>query len=195
MRRQRFDHRNFGIRPGHNFRDSVLLPGWDQRSVWGYDEACGSFFLQLWSNKNISDKPDAWLSGVDLLYPWPGCIALELAELTGSDSATAVNALAIGNPKPWLRPNRQIERAAADNQHGLEADYPWGRYCALLWLLGRAELAPGLLRAWPGIRPTAQQVDAETHFTTGRVYRRNRQAWFAGAEEALVWASDPDTRP
>lgn len=194
MGRKRFESRNYDVRPGSGFHDSVLLPGWDQQSVWGYDEPCGSFYLQLWRNGNKSDKPEVWLSGVDILYPWPGCIALELAELTGSDPVKVVDALAIGNPKPWLRPSRDIERALAENQHGLEADYAWGRYCALLWLLGRTELAPGLLRAWARRHPTARQVDAEAHLTVGRVYRRQRQPWFAGAEEVLLWAADPDAR-
>jgi hypothetical protein len=39
--------RNFGARPGYHLYDSIDFDGWDERSIWGYDDTAGSFYAQL----------------------------------------------------------------------------------------------------------------------------------------------------
>lgn len=42
--------RNNGYVPGQVLRDRVLIPGWQQRSVWGWDADAGSLYAQLRQN-------------------------------------------------------------------------------------------------------------------------------------------------
>lgn len=39
----------------HSFRSALLLPGWGERSIWGWDGATGSMFAQLWPNGSDLD--------------------------------------------------------------------------------------------------------------------------------------------
>ncbi|MFI6031635.1 hypothetical protein [Amycolatopsis magusensis] len=41
----------------------LVLPGWEDRSIWGYDSGTGSFFAQLTRNGNSDDDgPDVWIT-------------------------------------------------------------------------------------------------------------------------------------
>lgn len=46
-----------------SFCEPLWLPGWSNRSVWGYDEATGSYFAQLWPDGDDSDTPAIWVTG------------------------------------------------------------------------------------------------------------------------------------
>jgi hypothetical protein len=41
----------------------LLLPGWDQRSVWGFDPQDDAYFAQLWRNGSRGEHPDIWICG------------------------------------------------------------------------------------------------------------------------------------
>ena len=110
--------RNFGVRPGQPLHDSIELPGWEHRSIWGYDDV-GSFYAQLWRNDSTADAPDTWLSGVEPIYSWPGCIALAVVETTGHDPVTVIRALGLANPdpgRPYPRRDRPGDRATVPVQ-------------------------------------------------------------------------------
>lgn len=188
--------RNFGTRPGRDLRDDVDLADWDERSVWGYDEGVGSFYAQLWRNPGDSDEPDVWLSGVDPHYPWPGCIALAIVETTGCDPVSVVRALGLANPHPALRPLADIARQATPLTSPAGDGYTTGRVAVLNWILGAAREAPGSRLPWRADqRPTPEEVTAEQHMVTGRVYQSfdpYTRAWLGGADEALAWALGDD---
>lgn len=181
--------RNFACKPGYEFRDSLDLPGWDEQSVWGYDGGVGSFFAQLWRNGSRAPDPEVWLSGARRTYPWPGCLALDILEVTQLDPLTITNGLAIADPNPHLRPVAEI---------GLEVQllgpisardvYGDGRRNALAWVLGQYSVCPGSNWGWNLLPPTPQQVVAEYNLVNGRVYRLDENPTYAsGADEALHW--------
>ena len=37
-------------------RKGLILPGWDERSTWGYDDGQASYFAQLWHNGVGEDR-------------------------------------------------------------------------------------------------------------------------------------------
>jgi hypothetical protein len=54
-------------------RYGLELPGWWDSS-WGYDEALGSYFAQLYKDDepvDDEDTPQVWLSGIDHTYHSP----------------------------------------------------------------------------------------------------------------------------
>jgi hypothetical protein len=188
--------RNYGCRPGHNFRDEIDLPGWEEQSVWGYDTAMDSFFAQLYLNGNTSETPEIYLSGFHTIYPWPGAIALEIMERLNQKPLTVVRALGIADPHPTLRPHGEIEQRLNELVGtGSPSRYDAGLIRALAWVHGSAARTPGSLRRWAnGIeRPTSTQGDAEHHIVTGRVYRGQDRYLYSGADEALWWALGRDS--
>ncbi len=45
-------------------RYALPLSGYDNASVWGYDNQAATYFAQLWRNESDSrNDPDIWLSG------------------------------------------------------------------------------------------------------------------------------------
>jgi len=46
-----------------SFCEALWLPGWSDRSVWGYDEPTGSYFAQLWPDGDDADTPAIWVAG------------------------------------------------------------------------------------------------------------------------------------
>jgi hypothetical protein len=48
--------RHYMVRPSAPFTEALDLPGWEDYSIWGYDEPLGSYFAQLWHNS--SGGPD-----------------------------------------------------------------------------------------------------------------------------------------
>lgn len=49
----------------HNFCEALCLPGWSDRSIWGYDEQMDTYFAQLWRDGDTNDDPTVWISGCD----------------------------------------------------------------------------------------------------------------------------------
>lgn len=48
-----------------SFRRSVLLQGWSELSIWGYDEAMQTYFAQLWRDgEDSDDEPTIWIMGL-----------------------------------------------------------------------------------------------------------------------------------
>ena len=45
-------------------RKGLILPGWDERSTWGYDDGQASYFAQLWRNGVGEDRcpPHIWIT-------------------------------------------------------------------------------------------------------------------------------------
>lgn len=180
--------RNHRRRPGQNFTDALALPGWDEQSIWGYDEGTGSFFAQLWSNGSRSDPPEIWLSGAQTVYPWPGSIALAVVEKTRADPLAVVQALAIAAPEPCMRDGKEILSNVESLAAAADDPYLRGQVHALAWTQGKVDGSPGLRTSWCEGKPSAAQVDAEHHLVTGRVYRGEDRDFFAGADSALWWA-------
>ena len=65
----------------------VLLAGWDQRSVWGWDPPTRSFYAQLWRNGEPADASDAPHvaigTGIDAPVRHQRDLAQRIAEATG----------------------------------------------------------------------------------------------------------------
>lgn len=181
--------RNHERRPGYPFTDTIDLPGWDDQSFWGFDEGIGSFFAQLWRNGSQSDEPEIWLSGVQLPYPGPGCIALDIVGETMQDPPSVVRALAIADPVPQLRPGDWIAAeimrlATLPNDARVDSARQ-----ALEWVAGRGTICPGSRWGWNPGAPTAEHVVAEGHLVTGRLYRFDEDRTnYYGADSALSWA-------
>ena len=105
--------RHHGWLRGDEFVNGLELPGWDWRSVWGFDNYHGSCFAGLWRNGSRAPVPDICLSGGHArVYRWPGCIALELLAITELDPTTVVRAMSIAEPAPRVRPREAIAREA-----------------------------------------------------------------------------------
>jgi hypothetical protein len=80
-------------------RYALDLDGYDDYSVWGFDELDATYFAQLWRNDSDSrDDPDIWLSG--FAEGRPVSDPLGLAELvghrTGRHPAEVLRAMAAG---------------------------------------------------------------------------------------------------
>jgi hypothetical protein len=65
-------------------RQPLDLPGWDQRSVFGFDDQISTFYAQLRRNDSTSEPPDVWISPPD----WPetgslGQLTQWIAKATG----------------------------------------------------------------------------------------------------------------
>ncbi|AGL15149.1 hypothetical protein [Actinoplanes sp. N902-109] len=73
----------------------VLLDGWDQQSIWGWDSGMSCYFAQLTRNGNSDDNgPDVWITPP----AWPAMqlpdtLAQAIARATGADLATVSAAM------------------------------------------------------------------------------------------------------
>jgi hypothetical protein len=77
-------------------REALDLPGWDERSIWGWDPPAASYFAQLWSNRgdeNSPDEPDIWINGSET-------IDAELYQVTTTHMLAMEISLATGCPLP-----------------------------------------------------------------------------------------------
>lgn len=76
------DTRNGGYLPGQALRDRVLIPGWEKRSVWGWDPATASLYAQLWQNIDRTDAPRHRVDGHVQRFCHPGHLVLVLLDTT-----------------------------------------------------------------------------------------------------------------
>jgi len=45
-------------------RRALWLPGWEERSVWGFDTHLDAYFAQLWRDPaSVDSAPDIWILG------------------------------------------------------------------------------------------------------------------------------------
>ncbi len=183
------EYRHHDARPGYDLHDALDLPGWENQSIWGWDQMTSSFYAQLWRNNSSSDAPDIWLSGAMKTYPWPGSVALEIVERTQADADTVIRAMGLADPNPQLRDEQEIlkhhhEFAAISDQAG----YVKGLADSLAWIRGKHPETPGTGTPWHDGRPSASRVVAEHHMVTGQVYRDPDRGTFAGADTGLFWS-------
>jgi hypothetical protein len=57
-----------------SFIEPLWLPGWSQRSIWGYDEQMETYFAQLGRDDDDGDEPTIWISGLQPITSqadWP----------------------------------------------------------------------------------------------------------------------------
>lgn len=183
--------RHYGALPGHDLDTSVELPGWEQESRWGWDPENSSFYAQLWRNTSDDALPNIWLSAAwGKHYPMPGCIVLSIVERTTIDPVDVVAALGLAHPNPTCRPQEELSarlRVLATQERDL---YVHGQIAAVGWLAGVLDRTAAGGQPWPeNTRPTAIQVDAEQHITTGLLHRElDRKRYFTGIDEILWWA-------
>lgn len=72
------------------------LEGWDQASVWGWDETAGSLYARLQRNTDDPASPPAIRIGSDDCTPaitWPETLAQHIAMVTDCDPWTALTVL------------------------------------------------------------------------------------------------------
>jgi hypothetical protein len=177
---------------GCEFQDRLDLPGWDQRSVWGYNNGVQSFFAQLWRNGSRAGKPRVSLSGQWPNYRWPGCLALDIIAATEQTPVAVVTALAVLDPSPRLRPADEIE-ARVRTPPGAGGKFTESYRRALLWVLGKSDTCPGSKTTWTAGIPEPRRVDVEHELLAGRVYSQAideilNQVVSGGGESALWWA-------
>ena len=83
---------------GHGMRRALWLPGWEHKSVWGWDSGDQSLFAQLYRNGEDDLLPPAgklWVSPPR--YPQTGTaevLAERIAAAAGEDKAAVLRAMA-----------------------------------------------------------------------------------------------------
>ncbi|WP_335989929.1 hypothetical protein [Glycomyces sp. MUSA5-2] len=179
--------RHFLVRPGAPFTEALDLPGWEDYSIWGYDDPLGSFFAQLWRNDSGGpDEPQVAINGFDRRLPWPQTLAVHIRYHTKTDPAAVVAALGIADPDPHLRPPSALRTGLSEHPDNRPFAEGW-RY-ALHWLLGTVDEAPGSrVKAHP-FTGDPHRAAAESAFASGRCYMTVEREWYAGADTALAWA-------
>lgn len=86
--------------PGESsFCEPLWLPGWSERSIWGFDEPTGSYFCQLWPDGDRSDAPAIWIgaSGGLASRSW---LAAEVAAATRYDMPAVETTLRVDEGSP-----------------------------------------------------------------------------------------------
>jgi hypothetical protein len=174
------------------FRESLLLPGWDQRSVWGFDGTRRSFFAQLRPNGSKPKMQPVFLPSGWHIYWWPAVLALDLVAVTEMTPIAVCTALQLVDPNASLRPADAIEAELESPPPGVTDEYHHGYRRALLWVLGAENTCPGSGLESRG-RPTPLSVNAESELLSGRCYSQEPelvldQQSAAGGEAALDWA-------
>jgi hypothetical protein len=78
------------------FTRPLDLPGWERRSIYGWDDYEGSLYAQLWANDSTNrDHPDVWITPPR----WPrtdsfAVLATWIAEAAGCSFEDADEAIA-----------------------------------------------------------------------------------------------------
>ena len=191
-------HFDFGARGG--FIAPLDLPGWGWQSYWGMSDHEVGFFAALWHKRRLSPVPNYALVSGRRYYKYPGCLTLQIVEITGLSSLKVVRAMAIADPQATLRDDEELAAALdAEPPPDGAAEFARGAADAVRWLLGTNRRAPGSQKRWPRSRPSPEQADAESHMLMGRAFDRvigdiydpdrfEREVYYGGAESALWWA-------
>jgi hypothetical protein len=90
------------MRDSGRTRLPLYLPGWDQRSTWGWDDGQMTLFAQLWVNGDDSDEPGYWLTpGQDWTHiGHVEILAARIAGITAISERTVLLAMAEELPAP-----------------------------------------------------------------------------------------------
>jgi hypothetical protein len=79
-------------------RYALPLSGYENASIWGYDEQQVSYFAQLWRNESDSwNDPDIWLPGLRPLET-PAELAYRIAARTSLGAGEVARAMAAAVP-------------------------------------------------------------------------------------------------
>lgn len=75
---------------------ALLLPGWDQLSIWGADQ--DYLYAQVTRNGNSDDDcPDFWITPPRYpVYRHPRELGQAISQVTGTDLSTVLRAMATG---------------------------------------------------------------------------------------------------
>jgi hypothetical protein len=120
--------------------ESLPLPGWEDKSVWGFSNSRRTFFARLWPNGSRAYSPHASLPDGERGYWWPSCLALDIVTVTDQEPTAVLAALVLLDPASRLRPMPEIE-AQLEAPAGVSAEYRDGYRCALRWVLGTSQVA------------------------------------------------------
>lgn len=73
-------------------RRALWLPGWEERSVWGFDTRLDAYFAQLWRDPaSVDSAPDIWIFGWGTFQGQPYAVttthllAEEISVATGTE--------------------------------------------------------------------------------------------------------------
>jgi len=80
------------------------LNGWDQASIWGWDETANSLFAELWRNPDDPAKPPTRRIGPDDFTPAITCLATlaqHIAMAVDCDPWDAASALVNQDEEDW----------------------------------------------------------------------------------------------
>lgn len=161
--------RNSGYVPGQVLLDRVLIPGWQERSVWGWDPGTGSLYARLWQNIDLDDDPRYWVDSQVQVLRHPGQLALALLETTPLPPLALIEGLGLGGDRvlgEWPRVRRLLEQSRSSSPH--HEGMTWGAQ----WVLGQSTQCPGTHLPWLlGVSPTAQVIHAEHVYALGRLAR------------------------
>jgi hypothetical protein len=194
----------------YEFRQPLWLDDWDQQSVWGYDEAVGSHFAQLWRNSDSNDAPTVWISGMDRRFRFPEQLFAEIRSVTGAAAVEVLIAMhepdafaswagARGPGVPGGPPHSVLvdygRRLLPVADHSQDP-YARGAYHGLCWVTGANIPAP-VTGATATPPPGPIMIEAERWAATAAVYQRRDQpqAWFVGVETALMWVAGRADQP
>jgi hypothetical protein len=81
----------------------LILTGWEERSVWGFDPQDDAYFAQLWRDGSPSEHPDAWIcgrgrvDGREFALTTTRLLAQEVAEATGRALSQVCKAMIRGH--------------------------------------------------------------------------------------------------
>jgi len=81
----------------------LILTGWEERSVWGFDPQDDAYFAQLWRNGSPSERPDVWIcgrgrvDGREFVVTTTRLLAQEVVEATGRALSQVCKAMIRGH--------------------------------------------------------------------------------------------------
>jgi hypothetical protein len=91
-------------------RYALPLDGYDDASIWGYDEQSATYFAQLWRNGRDHDEPDVslnWFTRRAEIQSPLGLAEL-ISERTGAGTDAAVRAMAAATTAPESASLREL---------------------------------------------------------------------------------------
>lgn len=79
---------------GQSFCEPLWLPGWSERSIWGFDEPTGSYFAQLWPDGDDANAPAVWIAGL----PPVSTLRQLVSRVASATTADVIQVLAVMVP-------------------------------------------------------------------------------------------------